>query len=61
MGEKQLSRPMWICPQCGRPFANTHQSHTCSRHTLSEHLEGKPAAIIALYRQLESVILLIST
>ena len=56
MSEKQLSRPMWICPQCGRPFANTHQSHACARHTLAEHLEGKPAEIIALYRHLEAVI-----
>src|SRR5712692_492887 len=56
MSEKQLSRPMWTCPQCGRPFANAHQSHACSRHTLAEHLEGKPAAIIALYRHLEAVI-----
>jgi hypothetical protein len=47
---------MWTCPQCGRPFANSHQSHACARHTLTEHLEGKPASIIALYRQLEAVI-----
>jgi Domain of unknown function (DUF5655) len=56
MSEKQRSKPMWTCPQCGRPFANVHQSHACARHTLAEHLEGKPAAIIALYRQLEAVI-----
>ncbi len=56
MSEGQPSRPMWICPQCGRPFANAHQSHACSRHTLAEHLEGKPASIIALYRHLEAVI-----
>lgn len=56
MSEKQRSRPMWTCPQCGRQFANSHQSHVCARHTLAEHLEGKPAAIISLYRQLEAVI-----
>src|SRR5215472_10502056 len=56
MSEKQRERPMWTCPQCGRPFANAHQSHACSRHTLAEHLEGKPAAIVALYRHLEAVI-----
>lgn len=56
MSEKQRSKPMWICPQCGRAFANAHQSHACARHTLTEHLEGKPVWIIALYRQLEAVI-----
>src|SRR5260370_926885 len=48
MSKKQRSRPMWTCPQCGRPFAHVHQSHACARHPLAEHLEGKPALIIAL-------------
>ena len=56
MSEKQPSRPMWMCPQCGRPFANHHQSHACARHTLAEHLEGRPPEIIALFRRLEAVI-----
>ena len=50
------SKSMWTCPDCGRPFANLHQSHTCSRHTLDEHLQGKPPEIIALYRHLEAMV-----
>lgn len=56
MSEPPLSKPMWTCPDCGRPFANLHQSHACTRHTLDEHLEGKPPEIIALYRHLEALI-----
>src|SRR5215469_16228335 len=56
MREQQQARPMWTCPQCGRLFANANQSHACARHTLAEHLKGKPAEIIALYRHLETVI-----
>jgi hypothetical protein len=50
------SKPMWTCPDCGRLFANANQSHACSRHTLDEHLEGKPPEIVALYRHLEALI-----
>lgn len=55
MRDQRQARPMWTCPAYERPFANANQSHACARHTLAEHLEGKPAAIIALYRHLEAV------
>ena len=41
---------MWTCPACGRLFANRNQSHSCARHTLREHLAGKPPKAIALFR-----------
>src|SRR5215472_15450354 len=56
MREQRQDRPLWTCPTCGRPFANPNQSHACARHTLADHLEGKPAAIVALDRHLEAVI-----
>jgi hypothetical protein len=56
MGEQPQARPLWACPACGREFANANQSHACARHTLAEHLQSKPEAIIALYHHLETVV-----
>lgn len=42
--------PLWQCPQCGRFFANRNQSHSCSRHTMDEHLAGKSPHAIALFQ-----------
>jgi hypothetical protein len=41
--------PLWICPACGRSFANRNQSHACGRHSLEPHFEGKPPEIRALF------------
>jgi hypothetical protein len=30
----------WTCPQCGRTFARTAQTHVCGTWTVDEHLEG---------------------
>jgi hypothetical protein len=43
--------PLWKCARCGRRFANRNQSHSCSRHTLAEHLRGRNPQVIALYRR----------
>ncbi len=40
-------RPLWICPTCGRSFANRNQTHTCA--TLSE-LDRHFAAVDPLVR-----------
>lgn len=42
-------KPLWICPACGRSFANANQSHACGRHDLEAHFEGKPPEIRALF------------
>ena len=37
---------MWTCPDCGRAFANRHQTHTCAPlRDLAWHLDGKPPEI----------------
>ena len=41
---------LWKCPKCGRPFANRNQSHACARYTLRQHLAGKSAQSVALFR-----------
>jgi Domain of unknown function (DUF5655) len=41
--------PLWVCPKCGRAFANPHQSHACGRHDLAAHFEGRSEAVRATY------------
>jgi hypothetical protein len=41
--------PLWLCAGCGRSFANRNQTHSCGRHGLEAHFEGKPAAIRGLF------------
>ena len=42
-------KPLWICPDCGRGFANRNQSHACGRHALESHFDGKPPLVRAIY------------
>ena len=42
-------RPLWVCPECGRGFANPHQSHACGPLDLAHHLEGRSDAVRATY------------
>jgi len=46
---KTSGRTMWLCPRCGRKFANRNQSHSCGRYELKSHFEGKPRAVRELY------------
>ncbi len=47
---------LWTCPECGRPFANRNQVHSCSRYTLAEHLQGKSPLAVALFRDFEKIV-----
>jgi hypothetical protein len=40
----------WTCPECGRSFARTNQSHVCERWTVEDHLRDKPEATVELFR-----------
>lgn len=42
-------RPLWVCPECGRGFANPNQSHACGRHDLAAHFEGRTDVVRATY------------
>ena len=52
----RLWRPEWVCPRCGRPFANANQSHSCGRHTVRAFLERRTPQAIALYRRFASLV-----
>ena len=33
------TRPLWECPDCGRAFANTNQTHACGPLDLEHHFQ----------------------
>jgi len=48
--------PLWECPKCGRGFVNRNQSHSCSRHSLRQHLAGKSPLAVALFRRFAKLV-----
>jgi hypothetical protein len=45
--------PLWICPSCGRSFANRNQSHACrSVGNLDRFFEGKQPSVRATFDRL---------
>ena len=50
-------RRLWICPDCGRSFANARQSHACGSSDLSAHLRGRPSAILETFERFRQEVL----
>ena len=50
------SSVLWKCGQCGRPFANRNQTHSCGRFTVKDFLAGKSPKAVSLYSQFAKVI-----
>src|SRR5271156_934923 len=44
----------WACPQCARNFRQVNQRHACGVGSAATLLKNRPAALIALYRKLET-------
>jgi hypothetical protein len=43
-------KPMWVCPRCGRTFANRNQVHTCARlGDLDEHFARSSPEVRAIF------------
>ena len=45
-------QPLWICPNCGRGFANRNQSHSCSDVRLEDHFVGREPHVVATFHRL---------
>ena len=43
----------WACPDCKRRFSRENQRHACGTGDLSQVLRNRPAALLALYAELE--------
>jgi hypothetical protein len=49
-------RPRWACPRCQRRFAIRNQSHSCGRHDLAHHFQGKDRTIRLLFETVRRAI-----
>jgi hypothetical protein len=48
---------LWVCPRCGRTFANRNQSHTCRPlGELDAHFTGKDAAVRETFERIVEVV-----
>ncbi len=51
------SVPLWVCPDCGRRFANRNQSHACAAlGDLARHFEGADPNVRATLDRLLEVV-----
>jgi hypothetical protein len=45
----ERDRPLWLCPACGRSFANPNQTHICGLCPLESHFAGREPVVRAIY------------
>ncbi|WP_342316774.1 DUF5655 domain-containing protein [Lysobacter sp. FW306-1B-D06B] len=48
--------PAWSCPNCGRVFNRANVKHSCGTGDRAAMLANKPAALVALYEELERTV-----
>lgn len=46
----------WACPHCKRRFTRSNQRHACGTGERSQVLRNRPAALVALYAELEAFV-----
>jgi hypothetical protein len=51
-----VTKPLWRCPECGRPFANARQPHSCGRVSVESHLAGRTEHLVVLYTRFEEMV-----
>jgi uncharacterized protein DUF5655 len=51
-GGRMTTGPLWICPRCGRGFANRNQTHSCGLGSLETHLAGRDPEVVAIFWRL---------
>jgi Domain of unknown function (DUF5655) len=50
---KQVKKPLWRCPKCGREFVFRTREHSCTITTVEEHLAKTTPEMRELYAELE--------
>lgn len=48
--------PLWACPQCGHRFVTRNLWHSCARHQLDEHFEGRDPNVRAVFDRFVAVL-----
>ncbi len=52
-----MTTPLWVCPRCGRTFANPNQSHTCAPPgDLEKHFTGCDPAVRTTFEAILAVV-----
>jgi hypothetical protein len=51
-------KPVWICPECGAPFAAPNASHSCVVVSLDERFVGSLPAVRAAFDRLAELVAL---
>lgn len=49
-----MNSEMWQCPKCAREFSRKNQRHACSTGNSADVLQGRPLAVVEVYRAIES-------
>lgn len=53
---KMASKNLWACTKCGRQFANRNQTDSCGAYSVEQHLKGKNARVVRLYRRFAELV-----
>ncbi len=48
----RLTKPLWMCPECGRQFRTANPWHVCGQYALDDHFVGKDHIVRELFDQL---------
>jgi hypothetical protein len=47
---------LWMCPKCGRQFANRSQSHSCGQYSVEGYLKDKSPRLVSLYQRFSELV-----
>ena len=47
---------MWTCPKCRHRFASRNLWHSCGRHRIEEHFEGKDPIVRKIWRRFAEIV-----
>lgn len=51
-----IDQPLWICPECGRPFLKPNHPHSCGEYSVEGFLNGKPPEAVALFERFRDMV-----
>ena len=52
----RMASTAYVCPRCGRQFAQRPVEHTCERFSLASHLAGRDAHVRVMYKRVVDLV-----